>query len=103
LDENGDADAVDAFLTTHRATGQMRAALVIRLPVTNAAPMLLSTELQCDLYAPTGVISPFTSHQLTLLRAECNGKHHAFGPCPVRERACKNSRVNSAGWVNKPT
>jgi hypothetical protein len=26
-------------------------------------------------------------------------EHHALGPCPVRARACTNSRANAAGWV----
>src|SRR6266487_3051408 len=26
-------------------------------------------------------------------------RHHAFGPCPVRARACTNSCANSAPWA----
>jgi ADP-ribosylglycohydrolase len=35
----------------------------------------------------------------TLLRGENSGEHHPYGPCPVRARACTNSRANAAGWV----
>jgi Bacterial regulatory helix-turn-helix protein, lysR family len=42
---------------------------------------------------------PFTSHDLSLLRGECSEKHHAFRPCPIRARACTNSRANAVGWV----